>query len=73
MLIKVDLEVGEIKRTGCCGRVIETKLEDVVGKLFSRTLWHPSARMQMMQFLFHRYGIDEVAAIKAKREAIQAL
>jgi len=38
-----------------------------------KTLWHPTARMRLIQFLFHTYGVDEVAAeIKAKKEAIEA-
>jgi transcriptional regulator with XRE-family HTH domain len=46
---------------------------EVVDNLFSKTLWHPTARMRLIQFLFHTYGVDEVAkAIKVKREALQA-
>jgi transcriptional regulator with XRE-family HTH domain len=82
-LIKVNLEAEEIKQNWLLQArhrdeasklgLVSTKLEDVVGKLFSRTLWHPSARMRLIQFLFHTYGIDEVAkAIKAKREALEA-
>ncbi len=49
--------------------LISTELGDVVHKLFSRTLWHPTARMRLVQFLFHTYGIDEVAkAIKVKKD-----
>ncbi len=45
----------------------------LVDKLFSKTLWHPTARMRFIQFLFLTYGIDEVAeAIKEKKEALQA-
>jgi len=52
---------------------LSTELAAVVDKLFSKTLWHPTARMRLIQFLFHTYGVDEVAkAIKAKREALQA-
>jgi transcriptional regulator with XRE-family HTH domain len=82
-LINLNLTAEEIKQTWLLKArhrdeasrftLVSTKLEDVVEKLFSRTLWHPSARMRLIQFLFHTYGIDEVAkAIKAKREALQA-
>jgi len=51
---------------------LSTELAAVVDKLFSKSLWHPTARMRLIQFLFHTYGIDEVAAtIKAKKEALQ--
>jgi hypothetical protein len=51
---------------------LSTELSAVVDKLFSKTLWHPTARMRLIQFLFHTYGVDEVAAaIKAKRDTIQ--
>jgi transcriptional regulator with XRE-family HTH domain len=52
--------------------LLPTDLRDVVNKLFSRTLWHPTARMRLIQFLFHRYGVDEVAAaIKEKKDALE--
>jgi hypothetical protein len=52
--------------------LLSTDLPDVVNKLFSRTLWHPTARMRLIQFLFHRYGVDEVAAaIKEKKDALE--
>ncbi len=52
--------------------LLSTDLTTVVNKLFSRTLWHPTARMRLIQFLFHTYGVDEVAAaIKAKEAAMQ--
>jgi hypothetical protein len=52
--------------------LLPTDLPDVVNKLFSRTLWHPTARMRLIQFLFHRYGVDEVAAaIKEKKDALE--
>jgi hypothetical protein len=51
---------------------LSTELSAVVDKLFSKTLWRPTARMQLIQFLFHTYGIDEVVkTIKAKRDALQ--
>ncbi len=51
---------------------LSTELAAVVDKLFSKTLWHPTARMRLIQFLFHTYGVNEVAkAIKAKRDAMQ--
>jgi hypothetical protein len=81
-LIKVDLEAEEIKQNWLLRArhrdeasklgLVSTKLTDVVDKLFTRTLWHPSARMRLIQFLFHTYGIDEVAkAIKGKRDALE--
>jgi len=50
--------------------LLPTDLPSVVEKLFSKTLWHPTARMRLTQFLFHTYGVDEVAkAIKAKKQS----
>jgi len=80
-LVKVDLEAEEIKQNWLLRArhrdeaskfgLVSTKLADVVNKLFTSTLWHPSARMRLIQFLFHAYGIDEVAkAIKEKRGAL---
>lgn len=47
--------------------LLSTELTAVVNKLFGRTLWHPTSRMRLIQFLFHTYGVDEVAkAIQAK-------
>ena len=49
--------------------LLSTNLESVVEKLTSKTLWHPTSRMRLIQFLFHTYGIDPVAkAIKARKE-----
>ena len=46
---------------------VSTGLSEVVDRLFSRTLWHPTSRMRLIQFLFHVYGVDEVAkAIKSR-------
>jgi transcriptional regulator with XRE-family HTH domain len=78
-LIKLNLTAEEIKQGWLlrarhrdeASRVssISTELPVVIDKLFSRTLWHPTSRMRLIQFLFHTYGIDQVAkAIKAKRE-----
>jgi transcriptional regulator with XRE-family HTH domain len=42
----------------------------VAEKLFSRTLWHPTARMRLVQFLFHTHGVKEVAsALKARQQS----
>ena len=50
--------------------LLPTNLESVVERLTSKTLWHPTSRMRLIQFLFHTYGIDPVAkAIKARRDA----
>ncbi len=81
-LIKLNLEADEIKQSWLLRArhrdeaskfaLLPTDLTSVVDKLFSRTLWHPTARMRLIQFLFHTYGIDEVAtAIKEKRKAVQ--
>jgi 8-oxo-dGTP pyrophosphatase MutT (NUDIX family) len=47
---------------------VSVDLPSIVEKMFSRNiLWHPTSRMRLIQFLFHTYGIDEVAnAIKAR-------
>ena len=47
--------------------MISTDLKEVVNGLFSKTLWHPTSRMRLIQFLFHTYGVKEVAkAIEAR-------
>jgi hypothetical protein len=32
-------------------------------------LWHPTSRMRLIQFLFHTYGVKEVAKAIQHREA----
>jgi transcriptional regulator with XRE-family HTH domain len=75
MVIKIRLTAEEIKQSWLVKAwdmdeasnftALSTDLHAVVDKLFSRTLWHPTSRMRLVQFLFHTYGIDEVAkAIK---------
>jgi transcriptional regulator with XRE-family HTH domain len=77
-LIKLALTLDEIKQGWIvsarhrdeASRVssISTDLSEVVDRLFSRTLWHPTSRMRLLQFLFHQYGVKEVnKAIKAKK------
>jgi hypothetical protein len=52
--------------------LLPADLTAVVNKLFSRTLWHPTSRMRLIQFLFHIYGVDKVAAeIKMRKDAAQ--
>jgi hypothetical protein len=52
--------------------LLSADLTAAVNKLFSRTLWHPTSRMRLIQFLFHTYGVDKVAAeIKVKKDAAQ--
>src|SRR5712692_1201975 len=52
--------------------LVSTELEAVIEKLFSRTLWHPTSRMRLVQFLFHTYGIDAVVdAFKEKTATTQ--
>src|SRR6266487_3893738 len=81
-LITLDLTAEEIRQSWLLKAwdrdeaskfaLLPTDLPEVVNKLFSRTLWHPTARMRLIQFLFHRYGVDEVAAaIKAKKDALE--
>ena len=81
-LIKLKLTAEDIKQSWILKAwdrdeaskfaLISTELGDVVQKLFSRTLWHPTARMRLIQFLFHTYGVDDVAkAIKAKKDTPQ--
>ncbi|GCE49252.1 transcriptional regulator with XRE-family HTH domain [Thermosporothrix hazakensis] len=46
---------------------LPSNLNAVVEKLFSNELWHPTARMRLIQYLFYEYGVKEVArALKAK-------
>ena len=40
---------------------LSTDLSAAVDKLFGNVLWHPTARMRLIQFLFHTYGLDPVA------------
>jgi hypothetical protein len=47
---------------------ISTDLHEVVDKLFSKTLWHPTSRMRLIQFLFHTYGVKEVAKAIESRQ-----
>ena len=51
--------------------VLPATLPTVVDKLLSRTLWHPTARMRLVQFLFHTYGVKQVAtALQATQSSI---
>lgn len=79
VLVKLDLEAEEIKQNWLLKArhreeasrlaTVSIDLESVMDKFFSRTQWHPTSRMRLLQFLFHTYGIDPVAkAIKARRE-----
>ena len=78
VVIKVDLTDEDIKQKWLLKArhkaeasnfdVLSTDLHAVVEKLFSRTLWHPTSRMRLIQYLFHTYGIDEVEkAIKQRQ------
>ncbi len=77
IVIKINLTSEEIKQNWLLKAwhrdeasrlaLLPTELTAVVDKLFSRTLWHPTSRMRLIQFLFHTYGVDEVArAIQAR-------
>jgi 8-oxo-dGTP pyrophosphatase MutT (NUDIX family) len=80
-IIHVDLPVQEIKTHWLVKApdkneasklaTVPIDLSPVVEKLFSsNVLWHPTSRMRLVQFLFHTYGVDEVAkAIKAKQSS----
>ncbi|HLL78874.1 MAG TPA: helix-turn-helix transcriptional regulator [Ktedonobacteraceae bacterium] len=81
-VIRVNLTAEEIKQNWLLRAwhrdeasrfdALPTDLSLVVDKLFSKTLWHPTARMRLIQFLFHTYGIDEVAkAIKEKSDTLE--
>jgi len=78
-LIRVNLTAEEVKTSWLLKAAdkdeaskfatLSTDLSAVVDKLFSNVLWHPTARMRLIQFLFHTYGIDPVAkAIKVRKE-----
>jgi hypothetical protein len=80
VLIKLTLTMDEIKQGWMvsarhrdeASRVnsVSTDLPEVVDTLFSRTLWHPTSRMRLIQTLFHLYGVQEVAkAIKARQQS----
>jgi len=49
--------------------LLPADLDAVVDRLFSRTMWHPTSRMRLVQFLFHTYGIDDVARAIRERKA----
>ncbi len=81
-VIKLNLDAEEIRQNWLLRArhreeasrfdTIPTELTKVVDKALSRTLWHPTSRMRLIQFLFHTYGIDSVAkAIKEKRKALK--
>jgi len=43
---------------------LSTDPSAVLQKLFDgNTLWHPTARMRLIQFLFHSYGVKEILAL----------
>ncbi len=79
-LIKLNLTAEEIKQNWLLRArhreeasrfaTIPTNLTGVIDKLTSRTLWHPTSRMRLLQFLFHTYGID--AVMKAFKEKTTA-
>lgn len=49
---------------------VSTDPSVVLQKLFgSDMLWHPTARMRLVQFLFHTYGVKEVATMLKARKA----
>lgn len=76
ILIHIKLSADEIKQNWLLKaphkaeasrfETISNDLASVKEKLLSRTLWHPTSRMRLIQFLFHTYGIDTV--VKAFKE-----
>lgn len=48
--------------------LLPADLHSVIDKLFSKTLWHPTARMRLVQYLFHRYGTKSVADALKERQ-----
>ena len=77
MLIHVHLTLEEIQHGWMvsarhrdeASRVssVPTGLSEIVDRLFSRALWHPTSRMRLIQFLFYQYSVQEVTrAVKAK-------
>ncbi len=47
--------------------LVSTDMEAVIDKMFDGTLWHPTSRMRMIQYLFHRFGVEAVSkAIKER-------
>src|SRR5258708_31309002 len=77
VVIKIDLTAEEIRQNWILEAwdrdeaskfaLLSCELTAVVDKLFSRTLWHPTPRMRLIQFLFHMYVVHEVArAIQAR-------
>lgn len=79
ILVKVNLDSDEIRERWIVEAQdrdeasrfvsISTDLHEVVDKLFSKTLWHPTSRMRLVQFLFHTYGVKEVAKAIGSRQA----
>lgn len=78
-LIKLHLTTEELKQGWMvrarhrdeASRVssISTELPEVIDRLYSQTLWHPTSRMRLIQYLFHTYGIDEVTKTIEARQS----
>lgn len=76
-LIKLNLTAEEIKQNWLLRArhreeasrfaTIPNDLASVIDKLTSRTLWHPTSRMRLTQFLLHTYGIDAVVKTFKKK------
>lgn len=75
ILMKLHLTFEEVKQNWIvrarhrdeASRVnsISTDLSEVLKQFYSQTRWHPTSRMRLIQYLFHTYGIDEVAKLIA--------
>ncbi|QBD81815.1 helix-turn-helix domain-containing protein [Ktedonosporobacter rubrisoli] len=78
IMIKVTLTGDEIKSNWILSAwdmdeasqfdLLAADLPSVIDKLFSKRLWHPTSRMRLLQYLFHTYGIDEVARVIKERQ-----
>jgi transcriptional regulator with XRE-family HTH domain len=78
-LIELDITAEEMKQNWLLRAkhreeaskfaLLPADLNAIIDKLFTRTLWHPTSRMRLIQFLFYQYGIDEVLHVLKERRA----
>jgi hypothetical protein len=71
VVIQVDLSADAIRQTWLLSArdkneatklsTIPADLPSVVKQIGIPTLWHPTSRMRLIQYLFERYGVDGVA------------
>ncbi len=77
-VIKVDMTAEQVKMAWLLKApdkneasklaTLPKELPVIVDRLFNKTLWHPTARMRLIQFLFHTYGVDEVVKVIQTRK-----